>query len=179
MPSSRLRAHTTTRRMSSRKRDRSPAPPSTEGTTTQAVKQVSVDDKCDAFLAGTFESFPRLVPLFKAIERRFPNKKFPPKDTRKEFQMIDLLLDAIGGGAGAEVLEAYLRTPRHRDAVAHLWDSEESRVIENIREMLLDLRTRYAVNHVDSTLNALRINLVKLVQGLPGRGRDKLVEQGL
>ena len=94
---------------------------------------MSVDDKCDAFLAGTFASFPRLVPLFQALQRRFPNKKFPPKDTRKEFQMIDLLLDTIGGGAGAEVLEAYLRTPRHRDAVAHLLDGEEDRVIENIR----------------------------------------------
>ena len=62
---------------------------------------MSVDQKCDDFLADTFESFPRLVPLFKALERRFPNKKFPPKHTRKEFQMIDLLLDTIGGGAGS------------------------------------------------------------------------------
>ena len=69
---------------------------------------MSVDQQCDAVLADTFDSFPRLVPLFKALQRRFPKKNFPPKDTRKEFQMIDLLLDTIGGGAGVEVLQAYL-----------------------------------------------------------------------
>ena len=43
----------------------------------------SIYEKCLKFITATFPSFPKLVPLFKAIQNRFPNKKFPPERRTK------------------------------------------------------------------------------------------------
>jgi hypothetical protein len=137
----------------------------------------SLEEKCFDFVSANFATFPKLVPLFQAIQRRFPNKKFPPADPRKEFQMLDILLDTIGGKAfGTPVLQAYLETPTRKDVSRYLNTCEDS-VLENVREMLLDMHTR-AYSSTDPVANTLRVNLVKIIQGLEGRGRDKLLSEG-
>jgi hypothetical protein len=50
--------------------------------------------------------------------------------------------------------------------------------MENVHEMLLDLRARYDHGKTDPIVNSIRINLVKLIQGLSRRGRDALTAEG-
>ena len=100
-----------------------------------------VDEKCDKFLKETFPTFQKIVPLFRALQRRWPKKKYPAADMRKEFTMLDLLLDTIGGGAGADVLKSYAF---HSTRSTSIGVSEiDNQVMENIREMLLDLRFNF------------------------------------
>jgi hypothetical protein len=118
-----------------------------------------------------------LPPLFKAIKRKFPKRKWPQQDKRKSFQCLETLLDTIGDGKAADVLADFLATSHRQDMkkCVSAADPVSLSLLENIKSMLSDCAD---TNSNCRVTNSIRISLIKLLLDLPGLGRDKLMEEG-
>ena len=95
------------------------------------------DDVYLEFLKEHCAEFRLLPPLFKALKRKFPKRRWPQKDPRKAFQCLDLLLDTIGDGEAHQVLRDYL-------AASHRQDMKKAAAVKEQKRRLATRRKRTA-----------------------------------
>jgi hypothetical protein len=57
-----------------------------------------------SFIADVCPGFRHVHKILAGLKRKFPKKKWPQKDPKKQFQLIDRMLDLCGHEKGTEGL---------------------------------------------------------------------------
>ena len=129
------------------------------------------DQAIDDFLKQFCPRVRDLPKLLKRMKKRWPTRQWPQKDASKttlSFRCIDTLLDILGNGKSVEVLTGYASS-RKRGHVHHALvttDTKYDTLFQRIKDMLESCQDK---NQVDPVRNSVRLNLLKLFQGLEGR----------
>ena len=154
-----------------------PTTPTVEKKTTKVTS-----DKLDDYLKELVPKFKDVPRLLDAIKRRFPGPYWPQKDNRKIFSCIDKILGICGGENNhTELLRAYLDTSHRKKIGTALYNDnpDYELLLTNIKLLLAGCRAQVKVkgNH-DPVINSIRINLLKALSGIKGKGRNILQNQG-
>jgi hypothetical protein len=138
----------------------------------------------DVFVRQHIKVFEDVEPLLDALKRRFKTRKWPQASVStayKSFRCVDKLLSILAHGKETEFLTDYLGTKSHTAMRQTVFkeDPDYLVVLAHIREMLDHCHKQWELHGPHNPiLNSVRTNLLKLLTGLKGKGRDKLREEG-
>jgi hypothetical protein len=126
-----------------------------------------------------------VIPLLEGIKTRFPRRTYPlaKGSERRAFQAIDKFLDALSGGNGQDLMRMYLTSAKsgshavaQRRALKKIPLTDDV-LLQNISALLDSCNERFETGErSDPVTNAVRFNLLKLVEGV--FPRDDLMEAG-
>ena len=114
------------------------------------------------------------------LKRKFKKRKWPQASasaTTKSFRCVDSFLSIAAHGKETEFLSDYLETKSRSTMRRTVFEEDPDYllILTHIGEMLDDCHKQWELHGPHNPiLNSVRTNLLKLLTGVKGRGRDKL-----
>ena len=122
--------------------------------------------------------------LLDALRNYMPEQKYPPNSDnskRRVLKLIEVFLDVISGEKTGEILLDFFNGRgrsflRNEMSKALSEDSIDSILVNNLKSIVNAHQEE--VNRKNTMAMAVRFNIIRAFIGIPGMGRNKLLEDG-